>query len=280
MSFPRLTQKELQEIVDANPLRVGGKIRHNHVAHHCSGSSDAAILSRDKDGYYYYCFRCGGRGHLRDAAYFAAPRAPSSAVATSEPRSVKCPPDDATTEWHAWPSEVRGWLSDAHVSTVIARDAGMVWSDKQAALWIPVRQHSLITTGCKLAGYVERHFNPKRYYARTDDKDSFYGYYVAKESKKPDTVVLVEDVVSAIRVSEVLDCISIMGVHPKPAMIEAVLKNGYRNAIVFLDGDNPTVKMKARQIGKRLPFVNTKIVETGSDPKSYTTDELDKLLLG
>jgi DNA primase len=71
----------------------------------------------------------------------------------------------------------------------------------------------------------------------------------------------------------------LLGVSIKPQAIEAILKAGYEEAVVFLDGDNPQVRMAARAIAKRLPFLRTRIVETGTDPKDYSKEELSCLIL-
>lgn len=276
----RLSPSEMSEIVNVNELRIGERIRLNHSSHDCKGGSEAAILSRNDDGYSFFCFRCGCRGFAGVAKYYTRPAPRGEGVARCSGMATAAP-DDAHGEWRGWPGDVREWLTKAGMNDDRTSRYGIVWSDREESLWIPVRQYSRITTGFKHVGYVKRGFNPKSYLTKTHDKDEFYGYYVKDTEGVEDaceTVVLVEDVISAIRVSEVIDCISIMGVHPKPATVSKVLTEKYKNAIVFLDGDNPTVRMKARQIGKRLPFVNVRVVDIGKDPKHCTKHELEGLL--
>lgn len=104
-----------------------------------------------------------------------------------------------------------------------------------------------------------------------------FGHYLAATSSSKPTVVIVEDLISAIKCSQVVDSIAILGVHPSSYVVEKILKEGYKRAFVFLDGDNPVVRMKAREIGKRLPFVETVVIETGKDPKEHTVEELREL---
>jgi hypothetical protein len=268
---------DTSEWTDYVPENVGS-VRVNHDATYCSGDSKSMIVERKENGdIAAHCFRCGGRGFIRATPYFVAPTPHGVRTMPRYDASGKFRlPDDASGEWGAYPREVRAWLGSGGITSVINDKHGFQWSDSRASLFMPVRQGSRITSGFKTVGLVERKFNPKAYWTRTEDKDSFFAYYPTADGK---TVVMVEDVVSAIRVSEVCDCVALMGVHAKPAVIERVLQDGYRECVVFLDGDNATVRMKAREIGRHLPFMATRVVETGKDPKSYSREELSKLLL-
>ena len=74
------------------------------------------------------------------------------------------------------------------------------------------------------------------------------------------------------------DSIAIFGVHPKPSIVQRILMGDYDKAYIFLDGDNPTVRMKAREIPKRLPFIKCEIIETGCDPKHLSKEQIEELI--
>jgi DNA primase len=74
------------------------------------------------------------------------------------------------------------------------------------------------------------------------------------------------------------DSVALLGVAIKPEAIAKLLTCGYKRAIIFLDGDNPQVKMAARAIAKRLFFLDVSIIETGRDPKEYSLEELKEML--
>lgn len=277
-----MKQEEWTHLVPKN----AGKVRVNHIADDCSGGSDSMIVERCEDGTATsYCFRCGGRGFIRGDAYYKQPTHRNKSVdgttADGAGEAGRYPtgssgriiPEDLTDMWTAFPVEARHWLMKAGVSS----SPVIKWSDEREALYITVLQGSLVTTGTKHVGYVIRGFNPKYYLTNTDCKEEFYGHYICPTSKHK-TVVLVEDVLSAMRVSELHDAVCLLGVHAKPAVLTKLFSCGYTDAIVFLDGDNTQVKMKARQLAKRLCWMNTRIVETGRDPKDYSKEELDKLL--
>jgi hypothetical protein len=89
----------------------------------------------------------------------------------------------------------------------------------------------------------------------------------------------VEDILSCYRVHEAgFDAIALMGTEIKDGVVAAVQEGRYKEAVVFLDADNPTVRMKARRIAKRLAFTSTRVLETGKDPKRHTEEQLKCLL--
>lgn len=259
-----------------------GSVRVNHNSSDCSGGRDSMTITRYEDGgLFAYCFRCGGRGyhnptrHFKSATTLASGGSSSSAIPSGKRSS---PPGDSTGEWGRFPRVAREWLMAGGVSAVISDAQGFLWSEEKEKLWIPVRQYSKITTGSKLVGWIERGFNPKSYLTRTDNKEEFYGYYLTDNVINNGKIVIVEDVISALKCSQVVDSIAITGVHPKESVIAAILKNGYKQAYIFLDADNPTVRMKAREIPKRLPFVASRVIETGRDPKHHSIQEIEELI--
>ena len=273
----RLKLSEWKDLIPEWPSRI----RVNHTSDTCTGGRDSMIIERKEDGTANaYCFRCGRSGYHSPTRYFKPPRKEGEAVAGSGylPASRTSLPADASDNWHGFPREVKEWLLKGGVTSVISKEQGFLWSDSTERLWIPVRQYSKVTSGYKLAGYVERGFSPKSYLTRTDNKDEFYGYYLTDSVINNRKIVIVEDVLSALKCSQVVDSIAITGVHPKPAVISKILSGGYNHVYIFLDADNPTVRMKAREIPKRLPFVHCHIIETGRDPKYYTSTEIEELI--
>jgi hypothetical protein len=163
------------------------------------------------------------------------------------------------------------WLTTARISPVIADAAGFGWDEGTQELFIPIHRRG------ELAGWLARRFDEDRrkYDTLTEDRSNFYSHH-ATGSK---LLVLTEDALSALRCSEICDSMGLLGVAIKPAVITAILRGGYDEVVVFLDGDNPQVRMAARAIAKRLPFLRTRIVETGCDPKDYSKGELECLIL-
>lgn len=138
--------------------------------------------------------------------------------------------------------------------------------------------------GDVIPGYVRRKFNPKTYNVMRIEQEPLWGLYRGPEvappwvgNRKP--VVIVEDVLSAWRVSEVVDSIALCGTELHSAVITALFNEGYTDAVVWLDADNPIVRAKARKIANRINGLCwTHMIETGSDPKNENAAQVEDRL--
>lgn len=165
---------------------------------------------------------------------------------------------------------------------------GFLWSEAERALYIPVHQYRS-AFGPVVAGYVKRSFDPKDYRTVRIRSGGLWGLYRGEGGREVQgtptdaPLVLVEDVLSALRVAQAgWDAMALCGTELHAEAASFALTEGYQRAIIFLDGDNPTVKMKARKIANRLSGAGlpTSIIETGQDPKHYPNDQLRKMLEG
>ena len=90
------------------------------------------------------------------------------------------------------------------------------------------------------------------------------------------SVVLVEDAVSALKVSRVTSCVPI---HNAVISIELLssLTGKFKKCIIWLDGDKRREVLKEAEKAKPF-FDEVEIVWTEKDPKCYTTTEIKGLL--
>lgn len=95
--------------------------------------------------------------------------------------------------------------------------------------------------------------------------------------KRPTTVTLVEDVLSAIRVHRFNQGVALLGTNLTSAHVSDLKRLGVEELIIALDPDaiNKAVKMK-NQYG--LFFSQTRVVSLSDDPKNLEHDELKKQL--
>lgn len=253
-----------------------GKVRVNHDSDTCSGGRKSMIIERKENGTATaYCFRCGARGYDRPTRFYKPPkRGAVSSDGCSEVSSGSgiLPPTDAHDNWHGFPREVREWLIKGGITPVISGAQGFLWSDSSDRLWVPI-----VNRGDRV-GYIERGFSPKKYLTRTTNREECYGYYVTDNVINNTKLMLVEDVVSAIKCVTVIDTIALLGTYVKPKVISDIAKEDYKDVYIFLDADNTNVRMKARSIAKRLPFVTCHVIETGKDPKHHTIPEIEELI--
>lgn len=255
-----------------------GRVRVNHSSDSCHGGRDSMTVERMTDGSVRaYCFRCGYRGFVGADVYRKTAtelRAKYEHVHGTPSRSrVRTKPESGGTKgYRSYPALVRSWINEAGLDNTHWIIEESEWFESHNSLYIPVQQ------GLSIIGWVMRSFNPKDYRpVPLVSMDNWYAHYLTPEAS---TVVLTEDVLSCYRcyIDSNHDAIALMGTEIKDSIINTMLKHNYHKAIVFLDGDNTTVRMKARKITKRLPFLDTKIIETGRDPKRHSKGELTCLL--
>lgn len=277
MKTGRLKFSEWESLIPETP----GRVRENHSSPDCDGGRESMIIERKEDGSANaHCFRCNRSGYFRPARHFGSHRKVVEAKPTGHASTFgKTLPTDATQEWGAIPGVVKVWLLSGGVSSKEVVNSGFWWSESQQKLWIEVRQ-TKSAFGHTVVGYVVRGFDPKFYRTATSNPTNFFGYYpgVSSTTVINNTVMIVEDVVSAIKCSQVVDSIALMGTELKPAIVSQLLASGYERAYVWLDMDNPTVRLKARKIAKGLPFLSVSVVDTGKDPKHHSVEEIKGVL--
>lgn len=265
-----------------------GRLRTNHVGASCSGDSQSLLIERTKYGVSCHCFRCGGRGWYSLDRRFVPPaerRGHEQSWLVESDTGIALPGDVAPFTGNA-SKDANGWFARAGILPGTIEREGFLWSMSKGLLYIPVRQYRY-ALGPRLAGYVVRGFQPKSYRTLRNGSEALWGLYRGEGCSPLQGVgtdgplVAVEDVLSAIRVAESgHDALALCGTELAPSAATFALTEGYKRAIIFLDGDNPTVKMKTRTIAKRLGQggLAVRIVETGSDPKLYPKEELHRLL--
>lgn len=183
-------------------------------------------------------------------------------------------PADSTGDVEDFSREALHWLSRAGLTSAVIEQEGFTWSNDEQALYIPVRQED------DLKGFIKRTFKQdgSRYKTFAVDNSEMFGYYRA--SAPSDTIVLVEDVLSALRVRDVSDSLALLTTSIRPRAITKIARGNYREAVIYLDSDNAIVRMEARRIARKLPFLPVRFIETGRDPKYESRETLARLIGG
>lgn len=255
---------------------AAGTSRVNHSSDYCVGDSRSMIVERKENGdINAHCFRCGGSGYAFAVPYYQdadTKRSRFNKESASAGNFAELPlPEDAREE--EWPAPVYAWISKSGLTKKIIKHEQFLWSDEEQVLYIPVRQLN------ELKGYAIKHFaGSLRYMNQTLDKSTFFGYYRRALDKPGESVVVVEDVLSGLRCREVCDSIVCLGTSIRDSAVCLIMQQKYKQAFIFLDADNPTVKQAARRIAKKLSFLAVKIIETGKDPKYHSKQEIEELI--
>lgn len=250
---------DLRPYLDRVPKRVGASIYLNHVE--CPAGEDTRkrlwIIRSDK-GYNGYCHHCGGKGFSRSTSSLF--KQDTTGFETSQ-RAVEIPisnnqlPDDYRTQI---PPEGLLWLFSYDISTEEIKKYEMGWSQELGMIIFPLKVANVIL------GWQGRDPITKKY------KNSGPGLVFKAYSRNRGKVVLVEDIVSAIKVNRIMSCIALLGTNLKNLDISG------DNFIIWLDYD---VRDKAQKMANELSlWGKVKVIVTKKDPKYYSTDEIEDIL--
>lgn len=145
-------------------------------------------------------------------------------------------------------------------------------------LWSPSRELLIFPffIGGDLAAWQGRYFglNPKhpKWYSSGKLLDAL----LYTRGKQTDTIVLVEDIVSAIRVGKVQTASHLFGsvISDKKC---SCIKRVYKNVIIWLDYDKRSEAVEYRRL-LNLYGINASVIITEKDPKTYTTEEITEYI--
>ena len=95
---------------------------------------------------------------------------------------------------------------------------------------------------------------------------------VIKYGTNPDTIILVEDIISAIKVGRQFTAIPMLGSMPPGAVLSHL--KGYKNVFVWNDLDKAKESLKtARNLSERLG-IRVKVIIKPLDPKEYSDNQI------
>ncbi len=236
---------------------------------HC-GSSAAARISNSNAGISLHCFRCGA--HLfephgeRSAAEILQARR-----ATEELRAARFIPERC--QWlndPSVPAAARIWTLKAGLMPDLASSRyGMRYDPKTRRVCVPL-----------IGGFIARAVfsgdSPKYIRSGTMDQtvyqlDGWYG-------NRPDTVVVVEDILSAIKVSRSgFNALAILGTSVSEGA--AMAMGEYNHVVVWTDGDKAG-DAAYKKIKGKLALFDTDVsrIRTDDDPKNLNAFNIQQLM--
>lgn len=123
---------------------------------------------------------------------------------------------------------------------------------------------------------------PKWLYAGPRPQPELY-YLEVKSNVVEKDLVICEDVISCIRISEFNDCISLMGTRITKTMEHQIYSKCIPwcdRIILWLDGDKAgiTARYKLKRQLQKITNIPIKIIRTKRDPKCYSSEEMKKIL--
>lgn len=265
----RFSYSEMKNILSALP-REPEENETIHV-HHCKKglNNDRLYITNMGERIVFYCHHCGSKGSLTNnlSRWKRASRPSVKAL----PKEYTMP-KDGVAEVGKWPVEARMWLVQGKIKSEVAEKAGMTYSPYLNRVCIPI-----VFDG-EYLGYVARRIGDEgpKYLARSKDKERFI---FTKNVNTVGRVVLVEDILSCIRLSSLgYNCLALQGVNITPTVLN-YLTSLYNHYTVWLDNDNPQVKLSQAKAKSNLEMYGlTDIIKTEVDPKNLSDKQIKELL--
>ena len=171
----------------------------------------------------------------------------------------------------SWPKAPREWLSKYGITSKEIYDHRIYWDEKEERLVFPIYYgHILTISQGRYFGSDPR--QPR--YLTSGPKSSLYKIFQPPAASP--VLVLVEDYLSAIKVSRTTAAIPLLGSHYSSKLILALLGR-YQTVRLWLDFDKKNEAVKLASITRQyIPDCGTIITE--KDPKDYSTMEIKDLV--
>lgn len=236
------------------------------------GSGKTLIVNHSPQGYSAYCFRCGPQGfqskgymtlaqlaHIREMDAKALAECSTLAL----PINLMYNPQD-------WPVEARMWLYEASIYGNTITDNRISYAPDSGRVMLPVYQ------GDRLVFFQARRIfgqGPK-YMGPSVDRSSLL--YRCGCSSARRVVVIVEDILSAIRVGKHIPTCSLLGT--KITTAQAAQLSEYATVVTWLDPDKAGVE-GALSVRKILALTSDVYnITTPNDPKHMSDSEIQTQL--
>jgi len=293
----RLSRDECLDLIKDLDLDEGEQIN----TFHCKDGkgNDKLYIKRNSDGYLFYCHHCSQRGFVsvRSLSPRGSSFRPASAGASPVNRdgSGTCLPvsggegrireklqiylpRDAVNGIKRWPSvDAKVWILKHGLTISDVDAAGICWSDSLSSIIFPRYCEG------ELVSFQTRKFpagDGPKYLTYGDSKavyDAFKGPSEALGDAK--RVVLVEDMLSALKVAQIASAFVLGGTAIKDDQLRHLLKS-FNKFDIMLDNDNWQVKTNQYKLYKKLSLFSrdVRVIEVDKDPKEYSLDELKELL--
>ncbi len=248
-------------------MPLGHKTRWQHEC----GEGKDTILSHGDRGYSAYCFRCGNIGFEAHGQRSLAELERVRELNLQAERSI-CNelPKDFTTDI---PREHIHWLASGGISPNRAASNGIGWSDRLQRVVLPLYDASgelrYWQARAVLRGQSPKYINP------SVDKTGLLYWSTPPDQAGDAGLVIVEDILSAIRVGKHLPTCTAMGTKLSLQQANAIADATTGSIRVWLDPDKAG-KDGAAAMYRQLSFItdNIQIIQSDSDPKNLSDREI------
>lgn len=259
------SRKRLKQTFD-KAQALGVEVRYDHLD--CGDTKKHLYIKRSPEGWLWICHKCGESGfQANDTLETLLKKTPTLEDVEEYVNSVALPHDFSPT----LPDSALTWLQRYGILDVEADFWNFGYSDSLNRLVMP------IFDGNRLVAWIARSLYPPsdsipKYITR--GKVSEHSFRV---NTYMDKIVIVEDMLSAIKVGRVAGSIAILGSYIPNKVIDFI-KQDEKEVYIWLDMDkvNAALTYTAQFTARGI---HTGVVYSRLDPKEYNELEIKKWLV-
>jgi len=256
-----LKKSEFVDYAPDNP----GVIRINHATPYCRGDSKSLKIERKEDGSIHaICFRCGQWGTHNSRVKYTP----------TFDTNIKSSSDEVFEyDLDRWPGRALHWVKQYELTDYEISQYEIGYSESRKRVIIPIWW-----AGEKVGWQARKIYDDDpgpKYITQAKSPPGF----MLKDILLREEIVLVEDVISAIKVGRATSAVAMLSTNPTRTLMDYV--KTFSNYKIWLDMDNPQVIRQALKLLKSLNvFGNTKLIISPKDPKCYSDIEIRNWLYG
>ena len=270
---------EFEDFVPHAPSNVGEQTAVPHSG--CTPKDKLYIKRTEDDSVIAWCHVCRKRGKYSNKGTRNIHKL--KAITKSTVTNEVSLPADCNTNIDEWPTHARVWVLRYGITLGEINDYSMAYSPSFDRVILPCYSDDGDLLGWQGRDTEQTREGSPKYITQRKAQAGFYFKAKTKRTASGSggdctTLVITEDILSAIKSSRVVDAVSILGVWLSPEDVMDLAHN-YTTVIVYLDNDNAAVIQQQENL-KRLfrLFGCTVVVHRGTkDPKELSTKELEKL---
>jgi len=250
---------------------IGVPIRKHRRCPFCETRTSGFVVIPDLKGYILFCHKCGKKKWIPRGGF--SPRAVKALLTVPKAKvypDISVPADMSMTI----PAKGKVWLYEYGVTEKIIKEMKFGYSEKYQRLIMPVyKDGELIYWQGRYLGNHKKDGTPK-YISRTKSGNYYWEY----NPTGSDVAVLVEDILSAIKVGSAGYCgVCLFGSYLKESVLNEVAET-YTRMVLWLDPDKRKSATKYTKRFSSLGYPLRVILTARKDPKEYTTKEIQKYL--
>lgn len=272
---------DIHEVMALHPevaqLSDGEQTKMNHP--NCPSGRDRKqrlFVKRDGNKLLFYCHHCGLSG-----VYSHGERCHIRRRATNKVVRKLYLPRDFTTDPDECHVKANVWFNKYGITDEEREHYQLGWSEQWKRAILPIYQRGQLIA-FQARRLLDQDAGPKYLTRKLEGHDRPYFTAGWGEHLAFDTMVVVEDMLSAIKVGRQFTTTAILNAVLSQDMVTGILRYKPTRVAVWLDDDNPAVRQSQRRIMRRVaPYADVlRVTGIGKDPKELDNDQIAIALRG